>query len=103
MKSFPRRPQQTTQTPSIGDAVEVEQAKQGRGQQAIVRTIASGCAPVRVVETVDGRYIWVATRGGDPDRLGVVGRVLAFDVQTLLSDSPNNALVGFGGQRWQNL
>ncbi len=76
--------------------IDVEKAKRGLGQEAILRRIASGCAPVRVVETADGRYVWVAARGGDPDRLGVVGRVLAFDVQTLVSDSPNNALVGYG-------
>jgi hypothetical protein len=76
--------------------IDVEKAKRGLGQQAILRIIASGCAPVRIAETADGRYIWVAARGGDPDRLGEVGRVLAFDVQTLVSDSPNNALVGYG-------
>jgi hypothetical protein len=76
--------------------IDVDKARKGAGQGAIMRTIASGCAPVRAVETADGKYIWVATRGGDPGLLGVAGRVLAFDVDTLLSDSPNNALSGYG-------
>jgi DNA-binding beta-propeller fold protein YncE len=67
--------------------IDVEKAKRGAGQSAILRTIASGCSPVRVVETANGQNIWVAARGSN--------LVLAFDVGKLLY-FPNYALVGYG-------
>jgi hypothetical protein len=85
--------------------VDVEKAKRGWGQRSIVRTIAAGCAPVRVVESADGQTIWVATRGGVPCEKNdpvscasnaLTGRLLAFDTKLLLSSSladVNNALI----------
>jgi|RhiMetdeSRZDD1v2_1073273.scaffolds.fasta_scaffold32064_2 DNA-binding beta-propeller fold protein YncE len=67
--------------------IDVSKAIAGFGQNSILRTIASACSPTRVVETRDGRYIWVAARGSN--------KVLAFDVRKLLF-SPNDALVGHG-------
>ena len=67
--------------------IDVFKAIAGYGQNSILRTIASACSPTRVVETQDGRYIWVAARGSN--------KVLAFDVWKLLF-SPNDALVGHG-------
>jgi DNA-binding beta-propeller fold protein YncE len=65
--------------------IDVFKAIAGFGQDSILRTIASACSPTRVVETRDGRHIWVAARGSN--------KVLAFDVWKLLF-SPNDALVG---------
>jgi hypothetical protein len=83
--------------------VDVDKAKRGGGQSSILVSIASGCSPVRVVETADGKYIWVAARGLNknlPVQPGASGyQVLAFDVSKLLSKSlndVNDALVGFG-------
>jgi hypothetical protein len=81
--------------------IDVAAAESGKGQDAIVMKIAAGCAPVRVVETADGKYIWVAARGQNlnlpvPTQQGMYGyQVLAFDVSKL-STSPNDALVGYG-------
>jgi hypothetical protein len=82
--------------------IDVNKAKRGMGQASIVTVIASGCSPVRAVETADGRYVFVATRGKNtllplPLEPGATGyQVLAFDRATLVSHSPNNALVGYG-------
>lgn len=84
--------------------IDVDKAKRGWGQRSIIQTVAAGCSPVRVVETADGQYIFVATRGGNPGAsdapivpaAGSVGRVLVFDVSKLLSrdlDTANEALV----------
>jgi DNA-binding beta-propeller fold protein YncE len=67
--------------------IDVDKAKAGAGQASILQTVASGCSPVRAVETANGQLIWVAARGSN--------RVLAFDVQKLLH-VPNQALVGYG-------
>jgi DNA-binding beta-propeller fold protein YncE len=67
--------------------IDVDKAISGAGQASILQTIASGCSPVRVVETANGQYIWVAARGSN--------LVLAFDVQKLIY-FPNYALVGYG-------
>jgi DNA-binding beta-propeller fold protein YncE len=64
--------------------IDVDKAMQGQ-VQTVMATIASACSPTRVVETSDGRYIWVAARGSDS--------VLAFDVGQLLLNR-NTALVG---------
>ena len=85
--------------------IDVDKAERGHGQSSILVTIASGCVPVRVAETADGKYIWVAARGLNlnlpvqpgPGASGY--QVLAFDVSKLLSKSlneVNDALVGFG-------
>jgi hypothetical protein len=82
--------------------IDVNKAKRGMGQASIVTIIASGCSPVRAVETADGRYVFVATRGKNtvlplPLEPGASGyQVLAFDRAMLVSGSPNNALVGYG-------
>ncbi len=83
--------------------IDVDKAKRGGGQSSILVSIASGCSPVRVVETADGKYIWVAARGLNKNltvQPGTSGyQVLAFDVSKLLSKSlndVNDALVGFG-------
>ena len=88
--------------------IDVGKATRGRGQDSILVSIASGCSPVRVVETADGKYIWVATRGLNLNLPGTQPgpgpgtsgyQVLAFDVSKLLSKSlndVNDALVGFG-------
>ena len=81
--------------------IDVNKAKRGMGQASIVTIIASACSPVRAVETADGRYVFVATRGKNtllplPLESGASGyQVLAFDRAMLVSDSPNNALVGY--------
>lgn len=67
--------------------IDVEKAAAGQGQASIIQTIASGCSPVRVVETSDGQRIWVSARGDN--------RVLAFDVAALLSADPNKSLIGY--------
>ena len=82
--------------------IDVNKAKRGMGQASIVRIIASGCSPVRAVETANGQYVFVATRGKNtllplPPEPGASGyQVLAFDRSMLVSGSPNNALVGYG-------
>ena len=83
--------------------IDVNKAIYGGGQRSIIQTIASGCSPVRVVETADGQNIFVATRGGNPEDpdcttapAGSVGRILVFDVSKLRSrdlDTANEALV----------
>ncbi len=81
--------------------IDVDKAIRGMGQAAIITTIASGCSPVRAVETTDGQYVWVAARGLNkelPVERGTAGyQVLAFDVSKLVSgNSQNDALVGYG-------
>ncbi|MGE5209189.1 MAG: hypothetical protein ACM3KL_07650, partial [Alphaproteobacteria bacterium] len=82
--------------------IDVNKAKRGMGQASIVTIIAAGCSPVRAVETTDGQYVFVATRGKNtllplPLESGATGyQVLAFDRATLVSHSPNDALVGYG-------
>jgi hypothetical protein len=66
--------------------IDVQKAIAGLGQAAIIKTIAAGCSPVRVVEASNGKTIWLTARGDNA--------VLAFDVATLLSNNPNNALIG---------
>ena len=84
--------------------IDVDKATRGWGQRSIIQTIASGCSPVRVVETADGQYIFVATRGGNPrdsdsstvPEAGSLGRIIVFDVSKLLSrdlHTVNEALV----------
>ena len=82
--------------------IDVNKAKRGMGQASIVTSIASGCSPVRVVETANGQYVFVAARGKNtvlplPSEPGASGyQVLAFDRAMLVSGSPNDALVGYG-------
>ncbi len=82
--------------------IDVNKAKRGMGQASIKTIIASGCSPVRAVETADGRYVFVATRGKNtllplPLEPGASGyQVLVFDRATLVSGSPNDALIGYG-------
>ncbi|HZS18985.1 MAG TPA: hypothetical protein VFA51_13740, partial [Candidatus Udaeobacter sp.] len=80
--------------------IDVDMAIKGMGQASIVRVVASGCSPVRAVETADGQYVWVAARGrntilplpSQPDARG--SQVLGFNRALLLSD-PNEALAGY--------
>ena len=68
---------------------DVEKLKQGKAQNAIIRTIAAGCSPVRIVESKDGKKIWVAARGDNS--------VLTFDVAKLMSKNTstvNTSLLG---------
>jgi hypothetical protein len=80
--------------------IDVDKARRGFGQGAIVRIMAAGCSPVRAVESEDGRTIFVATRGGVPCTPVIPvpdtppedciiksqhGRVLAFDAWKLRS------------------
>jgi hypothetical protein len=82
--------------------IDVNKARRGMGQASIKTIIACGCSPVRAVETADGQYVFVATRGRNnelllPPEQGASGyQVLAFDRATLVSNSPNDALVGYG-------
>jgi hypothetical protein len=82
--------------------IDVDKAKRGIGQPSIVTIIASGCSPVRAVETSNGQYVFVATRGKNtllplPPEPGATGyQVLVFDRAMLVSGSPNDALVGYG-------
>jgi hypothetical protein len=52
-------------------------------------SIASGCSPVRAVETENGQYLFVAARGLNkelPPQQGTSGyQILAFDVSKLVS------------------
>lgn len=71
--------------------IDVKKAVAGLGQDAIIRTIAAGCSPVRVVETADGSHVFVASRGGNPGTVGSdpppgsIGRIIVFDVKKLTS------------------
>jgi hypothetical protein len=82
--------------------IDVQKAKRGMGQASIITSIASGCSPVRAVETTNGQYVFVAARGKNtslplPPEEGAGGyQVLAFDRARLVSGSPNEALVGYG-------
>lgn len=67
--------------------IDVAAAIAGQGQASILRTIAAGCSPVRVAETADGKRIWLTVRGDN--------RVLAFDVEKLLSSNPNQSVLGY--------
>lgn len=67
--------------------IDVQKAVAGQGtSQSAIQTIAAGCSPVRVVETSDGKTIWLTVRGDN--------KVLAFDVPTLIGANPNNSLIG---------
>jgi len=67
--------------------IDVQKAVAGLGMaQSIIKTIAAGCSPVRVVETADGKTIWLTARGDN--------KVLAFDVPVLIGTNPNNSLIG---------
>jgi hypothetical protein len=75
--------------------IDVDMATKGMGQASIITMIAAGCNPVRAVETADGQYLFVAARGRNR-QFGESGyQVLAFDVPTLLSNSPNDAFLGY--------
>ena len=77
--------------------IDVDMATKGMGQASVIRIISAGCAPVRAIESSDGQHLFVAARGRNtkfPVENGY--QVLVFDVQTLLSDSPNNGFVGYG-------
>jgi DNA-binding beta-propeller fold protein YncE len=43
--------------------IDVAKATSGMGQASIIMSIASGCSPVRAVETENGQYLFVAARG----------------------------------------
>ena len=75
--------------------IDVDMATKGMGQASIITMIAAGCNPVRAVETADGQYLFVAARGRNR-QFGQSGyQVFAFDVPTLVSNSPNNAFRGY--------
>jgi len=82
--------------------IDVDMATKGMGQASIITTIATGCSPVRAVETENGQYVFVAARGRntqlrlppDPDARG--SQVLGFNRSALVSASPNSAFVGYG-------
>jgi hypothetical protein len=82
--------------------IDVNKARRGMGQASIVTIIAAGCSPVRAVETTNGQYVFVATRGKNtllplPAESGASGyQVLAFNRAMLVSHTPNNALIGYG-------
>lgn len=67
--------------------VDVAKAEASANASAIIATVASGCSPVRVVETADQQVIWVAARGDN--------RVLAFSTH-MLETNPAAALLGYG-------
>jgi hypothetical protein len=77
--------------------IDVDMAIRGMGQASIIRIISGGCAPVRAVESADGQHLFVAARGRNekfPIEDGY--QILVFDVPTLVSQSPNNAFLGYG-------
>lgn len=57
--------------------IDVNAAVAGKGQAAIIQSIAAGCSPVRVAESANGKTIWVTARASD--------KILAFDVVKLVS------------------
>jgi hypothetical protein len=69
--------------------IDVAKATSGMGQASIITSIASGCSPVRAVETENGQYLFVAARGLNkelPPQQGTSGyQILAFDVSKLVS------------------
>jgi hypothetical protein len=69
--------------------IDVAKATSGMGQDSIIMSIASGCSPVRAVETENGQYLFVAARGLNkelPSQQGTSGyQILAFDVSKLVS------------------
>jgi hypothetical protein len=69
--------------------IDVAKATSGLGQASIITSIASGCSPVRAVETENGQYLFVAARGLNkelPPQQGTSGyHILAFDVSKLVS------------------
>ena len=79
--------------------IDVDKATRGMGQASIITTIASGCSPVRAVETENGQYLFVAARGLNkelPPQQGTSGyQILAFDVSKLVSrDGLSNTGLG---------
>jgi hypothetical protein len=66
--------------------IDVATAEKAPGSGAILATVAAGCSPVRMSETVNETILWVAARGDN--------RVLAFST-ALLESNPNNALLGY--------
>ena len=78
---------QPTSTYGLLTVIDVAKAEAAPGGGAILASVASGCSPVRVVETADQQVIWVAARGDN--------RVLAFSTRTL-ETNPGSALLGYG-------
>ena len=107
----PNGPEPGPSNNGVLTVIDVRKAAKGWGQRSIIQTIAAGRAPVRVVESEDGKNIFVATRGGNPGSsaadsipplcnqpscTGQTGRVLIFEVSKLLSrdlDTANTALL----------
>ena len=57
------------------------------GKPALIQSIAAACSPVRIVESSDGKRIWVAARGSN--------KILAFDVAKLTSQTQvNQSFIG---------
>jgi len=83
----PYKPNEAPQWNGLLTIIDVQKAIAGLGQAAIIKSIAAGCSPVRAVETSNGKTLWLTARGDNA--------VLAFDVPSLLSSSPNNSLVGY--------
>lgn len=93
--------------------IDVEKAERGEGENAIILTVAAGCAPVRVVESRDGT-LWVASRGGVPcpdstptdqppddtcQKRAFNGQILSFNVRELLSNNQSVVNRAFKGAR----
>ena len=83
--------------------IDVAKATSGMGQASIITSIASGCSPVRAVETENGQYLFVAARGLNkklPPQQGTSGyQILAFDVSKLVAtrrDSSRDGLSNTG-------
>jgi hypothetical protein len=77
--------------------IDVDMAIRGMGQASIKTIVSAGCAPVRAVETADGQHLFVAARGRNekfPIENGY--QILVFDVPMLVSQSPNDAFLGYG-------
>lgn len=68
---------------------DVQKLKQGKAQGALVTSIAAGCSPVRIVESRDGKTIWVTARGDN--------KVQAFSVAKLMSKDPNTVNASYLG------
>lgn len=83
----PRCQQEGTAVSSVGvlSVIDVAAAVAG-SPEAVIASVASGCAPTRITTSTDGSTVYVTARGDS--------RLLVFDAATLEGPDPASALIG---------